>query len=516
MDSGFGSVVRCRGAAAEPSHCSSVSGRRRADPNRPLGPIVILAAAAWIALVTAGAGAEGAPATEREALNLATFDEAWRLVAETHFDPALGGVDWNAVRNELRPRAAAAGTDRELRRVLDDMVSRLGQSHFAILPGTDADSAPETTGGAGPDLPPDCAPDVHGEILAWLETRTAEDGQPGIEVALLDEDQVVVTRVSPAGPAGRLGVAAGWRLLAVEGRTIAGPLDCLAELTGAGFHRQLVKRWLESLLDGPPGAELPLRFERGDGREVEIKVDLEAPPGERVGFGNLPPSLVRFEVAGARTPGGAEVSVVRFNQWLLPIATAFEHAMPELRASDAVVIDVRGNPGGVAVIAQGVAGHFVAEETSLGSLRSRRDDLELVVEPRRVARDGSRVEPHRGPLAILIDEGSASTSEVFAAGLRDHGRARLFGSRSAGAALPAVTDRLPNGDVFLHASMDYIRPNGEPVEGRPIVPDVETALDREDLMAGRDAALVAALAWIDEELARRKPSSHADAGGEKR
>ena len=107
--------------------------------------------------------------------------------------------------------------------------------------------------------------------------------------------------------------------------------------------------------------------------------------------------------------------------------------------------------------------------------------------------------------ALLIDEGSASTSELFAAGLRDHDRARLFGGRSAGAALPAVMDRLPNGDVFMHAAMDYIRPNGERVEGRPIVPDVTTALRRADLRAGRDAALEAALAWIDSELEPAPP-----------
>ena len=224
------------------------------------------------------------------------------------------------------------------------------------------------------------------------------------------------------------------------------------------------------------------------------------PPGDVVRFGNLPPSTLQFERTSAETKQHARVAVVRFNIWLPPVAAAFEKAMPELRAADAVVIDLRGNPGGVSAVAQGVAGHFVAETISLGTMKGRRDHLELVAQPRRVARDGSAVEPYRGPLAILIDEGSASTSELFAAGLRDHDRARLFGSPSAGAALPAVMDRLPNGDVFMHASMDYIRPNGERVEGRPVVPDVATPLRRSDLRAGRDAALEAALAWIDEEL----------------
>jgi carboxyl-terminal processing protease len=223
-----------------------------------------------------------------------------------------------------------------------------------------------------------------------------------------------------------------------------------------------------------------------------------------VRFGNLPASTVDFQTTSIATRQGAAVALVRFNIWLPVIALQFESAMPALRAGQGVVIDLRGNPGGVAAVAQGVGGQFIAETVSLGTMLGRNDRLELVAQPRRVARDGKAVEPFAGPLAILIDEGSASTSEIFAAGLRDHDRARVFGTPSAGAALPAVMHQLPNGDVFMHASMDYIRPNGERVEGRPVVPDVETPLRRSDLKAGRDSALQAALDWIDHELTSKR------------
>ena len=65
--------------------------------------------------------------------------------------------------------------------------------------------------------------------------------------------------------------------------------------------------------------------------------------------------------------------------------------------------------------------------------------------------------------------------------------------------MPAFAERLPNGDVFLHATMDYIRPNGERVEGRPVQPDEATPRSRADLVAGSDPALEAALGWIDQE-----------------
>ena len=437
------------------------------------------------------------PSPERAAVNLATFDRAWSLIADTHWDPTLGGLDWKAVRDELRPKAGAAATDHELRRVIEEMVARLGQSHFALLPDAAADESTATADDEATGLP-GCSAAASAEIFAAMERRHSADGDPGLELRLLDRDEVVVTRVLAGTPAAVAGVRTGWRLLAIDGDPLEPSLRCIRHVDDEAFQRQVQISWLRGLLAGPIGSDVLARFEGGPRRPIRLR--REAPPGDLVRFGNLPPSTLQFERTSTQTKEHARVDVVRFNIWLPPVATAFEQAMAELRAADAIVIDLRGNPGGVSAVAQGVAGHFVAETISLGTMKGRRDHLELVAQPRRVARDGSAVEPYRGPLAVLIDEGSASTSELFAAGLRDHDRARLFGSRSAGAALPAVMDRLPNGDVFLHASMDYIRPNGERVEGRPIVPDVETPLLRSDLRAGRDAALEAALSWIDGEL----------------
>ena len=67
---------------------------------------------------------------------LDTFDTAWTIVRDTHFDRAMNGVNWDAVRTELRPRAAAAQNDTELRSVIGDMLGRLGQSHFTLIPST--------------------------------------------------------------------------------------------------------------------------------------------------------------------------------------------------------------------------------------------------------------------------------------------------------------------------------------------------------------------------------------------
>ena len=84
-----------------------------------------------------------------------------------------------------------------------------------------------------------------------------------------------------------------------------------------------------------------------------------------------------------------------------------------------------------------------------------------------------RAEPFRGPLAVLVDGSSASTSEILAGGLKDIHRARIFGTRTAGAALPSVVSRLPNGDGFQYAIANYISQGGEPLEGIGVIPDEE-------------------------------------------
>ena len=110
---------------------------------------------------------------------------------------------------------------------------------------------------------------------------------------------------------------------------------------------------------------------------------------------------------------------------------------------------------------------------------------------------GARVEPYDGPLAILVDGLTGSASECFTGGMQSIGRARVFGQTSMGQALPALFDKLPNGDVLIHAWGDFVTGTGVRIEGRGVVPDENVELTRESLLAGHDAALEHALAWID-------------------
>src|SRR5262249_32758119 len=124
----------------------------------------------------------------------------------------------------------------------------------------------------------------------------------------------------------------------------------------------------------------------------------------------------------------------------------------------------------------------------LGTLTTRQGELKFVINP--------RLPSFGKPLAVLVDGTSASTSEIFAGGLQALGRARIFGTRTAGAALPSLIDQLPNGDAFQPPTANYVSEGGRTLEGNGVIPDVEVSPTREGLLAGHDAVLEAAVKWI--------------------
>jgi C-terminal processing protease CtpA/Prc len=204
-------------------------------------------------------------------------------------------------------------------------------------------------------------------------------------------------------------------------------------------------------------------------------------------FGNLPAQNVAFE--SRRLPSGA--GYIRFSEFLDPAVTVpkFQAAIESFVSAPGVVLDLRGNPGGIGIMAMGIAGFFIDRGgLELGTMKTRDTTLRFVIFP--------RPETYSGPLAVLVDERSASTAEIFAQGLQDLKRARIFGTRTAGAALPSDIIRLPNGDGFQYAEASYTSKSGRVLEGNGVVPDVEVRQTAEAEAEGRDLVIEAAEAWI--------------------
>jgi carboxyl-terminal processing protease len=408
-----------------------------------------------------------------------TFDAAWTIIRDTHFDKTMSGLDWDAVRAELRPAAASATTDAALRGIIRNMLGRLGLSHFALIPSSDHEAP---------------------------GSRRSGGAAPGFDVRLIGQDLVVSRVDRNLAPA----VGLGWRLIDIGGTPVARLLrPALEAADGSPQSARLlaVESWriAQTWLQGPAGSNVDVTFESGEGALTTLRVARHAEQGEPVTVGSLPTMFVRVESERKRTPAGATAGLIRFNVWMAAVDAPFQRAMDEFRGADGIIIDLRGNPGGLAAMLMGISGHFVSERKTLGVMKTRDNELRFPANPRLVNAAGQRVPAYAGPLAILIDGMSGSASECFTGGMQSIGRARVFGETSMGQALPAMFDRLPNGDVLIHATGDFVTADGTRLEGRGVIPDESFPLTREDLLAGRDRPLEAALTWIDRSKATGRP-----------
>jgi carboxyl-terminal processing protease len=182
-----------------------------------------------------------------------------------------------------------------------------------------------------------------------------------------------------------------------------------------------------------------------------------------------------------------------FNVWMLPMIRSVQTGLEDLRARGmkSLVLDLRGNPGGVSAMAVAVARMFLQHGGSLGTLRFREFTQEFKVQ--------AEADPFTGPVAVLVDEGTASTSEIFLAGMQELGRVQVFGGGpTAGAALPSVIEELPGGAMLQYVVGEYRTPGGKTIEGRGITPDVRVPERRSDYVAGRDPVLEAATTTLKE------------------
>jgi len=396
------------------------------------------------------------PDAAQRQLALDSFEKVWTTIRDTHWEKNPAGLDWQAIHDEFRPKVAKAANMDGARVAIREMLARLHQTHFALFPATVYDAVREDA--AGP-------------------------GAPGIDLRILDK-QAVVTGVDPGSGAERAGVRPGWAIQNVRGMDLSPAIRAVTvdpSISDLSLTRAVLAR-----LSGPAGEKVSVAFLDGSNRRVSLDLELAEPRGAPAEFGNLPVQHVWFE-----TKRIEKTAYIRFNLFLdvTRVMDGFSKAIADCRACDGLVIDLRGNPGGLGAMAMGIAGFLVDKPgLRLGTMYMRTTTLNFVINPRRPSL--------AGPVAILIDAESASTSEIFAGGLKDLARARVFGTRSAAAALPSLIERLPNGDGFQHAIANYISEGGQSLEGSGVSPDVEVKLTRQALLAGRDPVLEAALDWI--------------------
>lgn len=439
-----------------------------------------------------------------DAPHMAAFEQIWRTVADKHYDPTLACLDWPAVREQYGARVAEAGDDTAAAYVaINEMLGLLGQSHLHATPPSVATKRERSSGPATVPITVrwlpiearsvtsravvvDEAVDAHPSGLPRGAILTTVDGESVDEVARAAEATLgpAVREAGQDQHAVRVPLEAGQNQPPVLERRPAELAFTTARAIGA-------------MLSCPEGGSKRIGFldpARGDA-ESELDVACFLPEGERVSLGNLRnlPTTVKWRMLEGETE--ARLGYLAFNYWMLPMTERVRTGVDELRAAgmQALIIDLRGNPGGVGAMSIPIARMFLREGASLGRLQMREFDQEFNIEP--------NADAFAGPIAILVDEGTASTSEIFALGLRDIGRVTIVGAgASAGMALPSMLETLPDGGLIQYVVGDYHSARGTAAEGEGVVPEVLVTESRTDYATGRDPVLDAAAELLRERV----------------
>ncbi len=370
-------------------------------------------------------------ADARSKLRRAILDAAWTTVRDKHYDKTLGGLDWSAVRAKYEPLAIAAPSEAAFYRLLNQMIGELGQSHMMITgPGAEDEVADDET--AKPGEAPSVAPSDTSSTAAPESALGGPVGDPGLTVRII-EGRPTITRVRPGSSAEKLGLTPGLIVTQIAGRPLSAPHNSTRALRPVEERFEL-RRAAALRLAGLAGTRVTVSYLDEHDRPAKAVLTRDPPRGQALQLGLLPPiypEVRAYEIG--------DVGVIAFNIFFLdPVLADIKKAMARFQEHHvrAIVLDLRGNPGGQGAMSIPVASLFVAGPVKLGTLTFRTLAQTFDARPELGAK------PFLGPLAILTDEGTASTSEMFAAGLQEAKRAVVVGDTTLGAVLPSVVEAL--------------------------------------------------------------------------
>lgn len=305
--------------------------------------------------------------------------------------------------------------------------------------------------------------DPYSEYFAPTDAEDFRDevngnfGGIGAQLDNRDGELVVVSPLK-GSPAEAAGLKAGDRIIFVD-----------ATSTQSYSAEEAVK-----IIRGPVGTPVQLTVTReGSDRPIEITIvraDIVVP-------------TIDLEM---RDGGIAYIQLYQFNSSAnaLFLGAIREAALQRTRG---VVLDLRGNPGGFLDVSVRLAGWFLPRGSLVVSQQGR-DGTEA-----EVMRANGNAALVRVPTVVLIDEGSASASEILAGALRDQRDIPLVGQTSFGKGTVQEIQELADGSIVKLTVGHWVLPSGHVLEDAGLEPDYEVEFTEEDVEEGRDPQLEKAL-----------------------
>ncbi|MEP6946838.1 MAG: S41 family peptidase [Acidobacteriota bacterium] len=437
---------------------------------------------------------------------LRAFNQAWGTINSQYFDQTFGGLNWTSVREEYLPRVRAAATDAEVHEIILEMVNRLNKSHFGLVPPEyytrlrvarrEARAREKLASGRPADEKEAVVDDGDDEGLDELEQAAPAHYGVGINIRVIS-GRFVITSVNAGSAAADAGVKPGFILDKINGVSMT---DLAQKLIAGSAHVRHFDRFLPTLITGwilNSEHDSKVQLTCLDAADAPQVFEIKRRPlaGESVTLGmSTPPMFFEYESHLA----APDVGYVKFNVFAWQVLGKFCDSITEFADKKAVIIDLRGNVGGLIFAMEGLSAMLNDRKLSLGTAVYRSGPVPLAVDAKK--------RNFKGRVIFLVDDQSMSASELLSAGLQDTGRALIVGQRTAGEALPAVTVRLATGAVLLYPIANYIAPSGKTIEGSGVEPDYSVPLDRKTLLTGSDPQLERAIALAQDDAGFEKLS----------
>lgn len=282
------------------------------------------------------------------------------------------------------------------------------------------------------------------------DTRSRFNGL-GIEVSMKNGLPTVITAMEDT-PAARAGILSG---------------DQILRINGISTERMDLQDAI-NVLRGPAGAKLTLTLLRPSTKEIKeytlqrAEIKIQSVKGARL----LDPELT----------GQYKIGYVRLVQFNEPTADELARALDELQKQgmQALVLDLRNNPGGLLNSAVDVCGQFLPPNTKVVSTQGR-----VASQQHDYSTSGAKKERPSFPMVVLINEGSASGAEIVAGALKDLHRAVLVGETTFGKGSVQNVMQLPDGSAVRFTTAKYYTPSKQVIQGNGVAPNIRVAMTAE-------------------------------------
>jgi len=375
------------------------------------------------------------------------FLDAWRMHRDFAYDPALRGVDWNAVRASHEPLVNRIGHRAELNTILAQMASQLGILHSQVRSG---------------DLPSD---PENGDMAFLGAQYSAIDGGLRINRIYMSEADLVDVRPPLRMP--DVDAKAGDVIRRIDGRAIASLAD------------------LRLALANKAGQQVRVDLTRGGADISTIAVPMSASGRYTAEYYDF----VEGKKQATAQKSGGDIGYLHLRAMGSGDIASFARDYFSHLDKDGLIIDVRNNSGGNI-------------DSILISMLMRKPWAFWGAPDGKGQVTTNMQNAYRGHIAILIDERTYSDGETFAAAAKSLGLAPLIGTRTAGAGI-WLSDRnrlTDNGGVRIAESAQYDINGNWIVEGYGIAPDYEVENGPYATFNGADAQLDAAIGLLKQKI----------------